>query len=285
MVMQNNNIIIHIGLHKTGTTYLQYNFFPRLKNSIYIHGERFFNQWSNQSVSICDKLLISYEGFSGLPWSDISLVRYKSGISSYWIKSFEINIQNLKRAFNNPVIIVFFRRPGDLLLSMYKQYIHAGGVLSLHHFYGQGRIVGDNDLSILTRINLLDKNFESVYFLNYEKFKDKGDDYLIDFFTSELGLDVKKGMGKVIKANQGVKGWKLEALRFTNRFYTKIPRKLRRIIRYFRLSPRDFFQNHFSFIGAKESKYLNDIRQKVNLDFEAEWREFENKYQWKPNSD
>lgn len=276
------NLIIHIGLHKTGTTYLQYNLFPRLEDTIYIHGNRFFQQWSKQSIQSNESCLWSYEGFSGVAWTESSLrMRYPNN-SGYWIKSFEENINNLKVFFPGASIICVFRKPGDLVLSMYKQYIHEGGILSFKDFYGSDGVIGEQDLALLARVDLLKKSFDNCYFFSYQDFLTMGDKYFVDFFKTEFDLNIGDNPDqKSVKSNRSVAGWKLEALRRTNIYYGHFPSSVRKSLRRLRWSPRDIFQNRLSTFNAKDNESLVDRIKEINHCFSGDWDVFEKQYQWK----
>lgn len=269
-------------MHKTGTTYLQYNFFPRLENTIYIHGNRFFQQWINQSIESKQFCLWSYEGFSGVAWRESTLRMMNPNNAGYWIKSFENNIKNLKSFFPEASIVCVFRKPGDLLLSMYKQYLHEGGVLSFKDFFGSEGVIGEQDLSILARIDLLKKSFDNCYLLNYTDFKEEGDKYFIDFFQSEFDLNIDKNHSQsTVKGNRSVSGWKMEALRRTNRYYGHFPSSVRKGLRRLRWSPRDIFQNRLNTFNTKDDEYLVQRMKEINHHFISEWDIFEKQYQWK----
>ena len=276
--MNNKNIIIHIGLHKTGTTYLQYNFFPRLEKVLYAHGNSFFVPWRDQVETDNCHMLLSYEGFSGTAWNMNGIKGIENDHT--WIKSFETNVINLKRFFPTAVILVFFRKQGDLLLSMYKQYLHEGGTLPLKEFYNGGKIMSQADLSFTKRINILNKNFDKVYFLNYETFKKKGNDYLVDFFNIEFDIRTSQKNIASTQENKSISGAKLEILRKVNPVYNRVPLKLKKLIRIARLSPRDILQNRLSFWQPKDVEEHTAFKHKVNNHFRDDWEYFE-KFQWK----
>ena len=127
-----HRILIHIGLHKTATTYLQRSFFPELIDIEIYHAPRFFDQIGKIQLNEKD-LLISNEGISGVAWNEL----WKNGIQNeyHWIDSFKNAIGNLKILFPDAIILVLYRKHGELLISMYKQYIQEGGVLQLNRFY------------------------------------------------------------------------------------------------------------------------------------------------------
>ena len=274
----NKNTIIHIGLHKTGTTYLQYNFFPYLKNVLYAHGNSFFVPWKEQVKANNSHMLLSYEGFSGTAWNRDWIMGKPNDHS--WLKSFETNVHNLKKFFPEATIIVFFRKHGDLLLSMYKQYLHEGGTLPFEEFYNKGKIVNEEDLNFTRRIDILNENFENVFYLNYETFRKKGNEYLTEFFKMEFGIGLTERNGASTQKNKSISGSKLELLRKVNHPYGKIPVKLRKLLRFARLSPRDILQSRLSFWQPMDLEKHLKIRDQVNLYFQQDWEYFES-VQWR----
>lgn len=271
------NLIIHIGLHKTGTTYLQYNFFPMLKDVLYIHGNQFFRQWQQQSWEQKGNCLISYEGFSGLAWN----LKNPELFNLHWIDSFEQNIENLSNFFPNAIILTSIRKPSELLISMYKQYIQEGGVLKLADFYNQNGVIRNEDLVIINRIKYIQSKFERSYFLNYESFRKNGDDYLLKFFRSEFNIVCEVKKNRVKSTNGSILGNKLEFLRKVNYFYNKTPLSIRQTLKLFRLTPRDIIQNKLNFWESFDKEEFLQIKENLNIHFEEEWKEFERFYQWK----
>jgi len=129
-------LFIHIGLHKTGTTYLQSSVFPELELNYLRRDDPSFQPYlkriRHQDPIVFDadavregiapllregKNLISDEGLSGSP-----LQRYANR---------DAILCKLHRVFPNAVIIVAIREQRDLIDSMYRQYIAAGGTHKL----------------------------------------------------------------------------------------------------------------------------------------------------------
>ena len=106
-------IIFHIGLHKTGTTFLQRYVFPKLKNvNLFCTDGRPFNGIEDLEK---DKInLISIENLSGSPFSSNEFTRYTI-------------MEELAKLYPNAKIIVTFRNKNSWLKSLYSQYIKTGG--------------------------------------------------------------------------------------------------------------------------------------------------------------
>lgn len=275
----NNKIILHLGLHKTGTTFLQHKYFPLLEKVFFAHGNSFFKPWSSQVENDNDYMMLSYEGFSGVAWNDLWI----RGISNdhHWFNSFEKNVLALKKFFPNASIVVVFRKHEELLFSMYKQYIQEGGLLAYENFYGsKDAIIRHEDLLFRNRIEIIKNTFENSYFLNYHEFKKDGVEYFDSFFQSEFGIN-RKEFDQVRKPeqNKSISGSKVELLRRVNFYYGKLPRKVRGFIRYIRWSPRDILQQRLGFWNSIDSYTLQENKVKIKEEFASDWEFFE-KSQW-----
>ena len=134
-------IYIHIGLHKTGSTFLQNKVFPKLKETTYI-GRPYtqqsiaFNKLQYADSSLYseeetimeiknfekhEKILISDEMLSGLPFNN------------YINRT--IIADRLSKIFPDATILLFLRSQKDLLLSLYNSYIkNNSGFLPINQF-------------------------------------------------------------------------------------------------------------------------------------------------------
>ncbi len=276
--MNNIPLIIHIGTHKTGTSYLQANYFNKIKEINYLKYNHFFKNWTDiRNHNRCKAFLISNEILSGLPWKPHTKAKIKE---ENWINSFENSIYNLNKIFPHSYIVIFFRLPGDLLISMYKQYIQTGGTLNLDNFYGDKKFIEPFELSIKKRIEILDKYFGgNCFFLNYQKFKKIGNKYVDDFLKNEFNINAQNYNQITSYRNQSITGAKLEIMRETNRYYTRLPEKIQWLTRNMRCTPRDILQKHLSFWKPTDKTYITELKEKVNNEFKEDWMFFE-KRQW-----
>lgn len=261
-----SNVILHIGMHKTGTTFLQKSFFPKLSNTFYAHNNEFFVPWKEQLYLKPDHMLLSYEGFSGFPWKNQQRDRG-------WLDSFYCNINQLKIFFPDATIIIFFRKQGDLLASLYKQYLNEGGELEFEKFYGVNKIIDEKDISIKPRIEYLKENFERVYCLNYQAFLENGTEYLKNFFEQELSMSFDE-IDNSTRSNVSISGKKIEFLRRYNILYNRLPNSFKRILRISKLHPRVLVQNKLSFWKTKDNHNIIRLKTEINAKFNADWEFF-----------
>lgn len=266
------NLFIHIGLHKTATTSLQNTYFPSLEGLSYFRYSVPDIYTELGMYELQDNVLITNEGLSGIPWND----EWINGIPNDfdWTYSFKTAVINLKRLHPNATILVMFRKHGDLLVSLYKQYIHEGGILPFESFYGTSAMIQQKDLDFSNKISFLNEHFEDVVIFSFEEFKKKGAQYLNSYFE-QFGLKEVKPDGKRKVYNKSVVGKKLLMLKSINKYYRYLPLKLRKLLRRARISPRDIFQNKLSFWKAKELSYLEKAKLEVNQEFISDWEYIE----------
>lgn len=137
-------IYLHVGYHKTATTFMQQSIFPNLKNVQYIDlfqvmkylKQLRLNNLSDhqiksirahfQSFNKEKPLLISYEGLSGSPFAPKK------------VKQQSTTLKDLRRVFPSSHfdvhVIVGLREQADLLTSIYIQHVHQGGVMDAAEF-------------------------------------------------------------------------------------------------------------------------------------------------------
>ncbi len=126
-------MIVHIGYHKTGTTYLQRNLFPRLK------GIQFYD------YDTCRKLLTSIHQSTSLEYEPehISVKLDKSKKALYSLEAltgtmglgtYNLEIAHRLKNLGFAKIIITIRRQDLMLEAIYRQYVQQGGVLKSKAF-------------------------------------------------------------------------------------------------------------------------------------------------------
>jgi|GEM_PF-6786773 len=143
----NQKVYIHVGLHKTGTTFLQQSFLPnfakttgyvplRGKNSLHAFKEyvlrehdftydpsvakKLFLEAHSSIGSNSEKITLSEEQFSGSPWNNA--------------KDRKRNIDRLLELFPNASIILVLRKQETMTQSLYHEYIKKGGTVHWEQF-------------------------------------------------------------------------------------------------------------------------------------------------------
>lgn len=249
-----NELILHVGLNKTGTTFLQNNIFPQLDNTKIVNPTNLKFQ-INGLFSENKNILISHEGLLGVPFN------YKRS----WLDDQLLSIKNINKTFNNVKIIIGFRDHDDLILSLYKQYLHEGGYLKFNDFYNFNNtgILKPDDLIFEKRILSLKKYFgENVFIYHQSDLKSNLELFLYNlslFVTNknqifDLSKRLKKG------ENIGVGYYQSILLRKLNFFSDKYINLNNKIFKYIGIDPRKLCQNKLRFISKKSLALDNKIK-------------------------
>lgn len=275
--MKDNNVIIHIGLVKTGSTYLQKFIFPHLSETMFIDGhDKFVPQWQEQIPGNNKHILISDENFSGKPWRKKYYYSKADPIKKYHPQILEENVKLLKQCFPKAKVVVFFRRHGDLVISMYRQFIKNRGTLSLKEFYGSNKVIRPSWLHYQRKIQVLRNHFDTVYCLDYGDFQKKGDQFILDFFEHEFGIVMENDIPESDNVNIGMRGRGLVLCRKMNMIYNKIPlpRIVRKGLRLLRLDPAGLVQDKLTFLNSEDPETFQNLKKQINQQFSEDWSYF-----------
>lgn len=128
-------IIIHIGLHKTASTYLQQHVFPHLDNKkvIYNPDDIFYFINSIFTLNLHDEDRIKKAKSIARKYQDdksnkILLISSEAISQLVFTQNYSEHIGLLYEIFEKPEIVIFFREQSKWLESCYKESIK-------HHFY------------------------------------------------------------------------------------------------------------------------------------------------------
>jgi len=130
-------LFAHIGLHKTATSYLQVDVFPRLRGIHYIDGnDQALLPWKRR-MYMQDPLIFDVDAardeIVGRMEGDRSLLSTEalSGSPMGQYLARDIILQKLKAMFPDARIIVGLRAQQDIIWSLYKNYVRKGGTCRL----------------------------------------------------------------------------------------------------------------------------------------------------------
>ena len=155
----NKEIYFHVGLAKTGSTFLQKNFFPYLKNIKYISTHDYIN-----CIDIINK------------------TNYKSYlISREFDKQFEREIRKFISYFPDTKIIVVFRRHDQWITSQYKRAVKNGWYWDFKNYYNinNNGIWKNSDLTYMNKLKIIKKYSKSKpLILKFEELKKNPFNYL-----------------------------------------------------------------------------------------------------------
>jgi hypothetical protein len=160
-------IFIHVGLPKTGTSWLQHNLFPKLDVTL-IQKSKDFSDIPDKG-----KVLISLEALSGTFTYPIDFRNYL--------------IHGIKAIHPDAKIIIGLRDKNNWVKSMYNQGVKRGV------FYDTFEEWYDNlDLRILDfegYVKILKELFDDVFVYHFEDFK-KDKEKVVDDMCRYIGVDV-----------------------------------------------------------------------------------------------
>jgi hypothetical protein len=211
-----SNVILHIGLYKTGSTFIQshlrsvklddYNIFLHDSEIVELLGEYLSNPNTKIKQKILNitqnenskKILISSEAIFGHQF--------------YPFKDCSIRFQLLEELFNQPMYIIFFREPSSIIYSGYFQRLQKKNDLLFEDYINKDL----NELYTSSNLGFFQTNYRvfnynnifkdylniqnRVLFVEYEKFfKEKNGDVLNKF----IGLNIPFNFQK--KVNQSLK--------------------------------------------------------------------------------
>lgn len=170
------NVHLHIGLHKTGTTYLQYNIFPSLKDFHYVQLPpwRILTQ-ANLSVQELEnyksEILKDWDGQKDLIISN----EFFSGAIEKFTKDKLVNIlDNLKKLFPQAQIILVLRNPKGYFNSLYNFRVVSRGFCtkSMSDYYAQNKKYFLEKFDYDFLLKALSDRFSKTSAIKYEAIQD-----------------------------------------------------------------------------------------------------------------
>lgn len=111
-------LYLHIGLHKTGTTFLQQELFPKWKGIRYLAEDKLEYLTRMKRTEV---YLLSREGLSGKNWMHAD---ERSAC-----------IKNLSNMLPDAKILLSFRKHSGYIISSYTQYLQQGGYLPFEEYF------------------------------------------------------------------------------------------------------------------------------------------------------
>ncbi|MFW6134893.1 MAG: sulfotransferase [Elusimicrobiota bacterium] len=171
------DIFIHVGLHKTGTTFLQKEIFPKLENCNYIDKAKLENITIEQGKIN----LISREGLSVSP----DKFKLKRSIKP---EARFVTAERLKLLFPDAKIIVGVRDKESWINSLYKERVKGEGFITKDEYV---KNLDKDFLDFDKYINHLEKLFSDVYVYKFEQLKDEPDRF-VKGICNFIGVEVPR---------------------------------------------------------------------------------------------
>lgn len=261
--MGTKQIIIHIGLHKTGTSFLQKSFFNQLTEIEYIHGTLGLRRlWKHNDAEV---LLISDESISSNLWA------------GDYTNDFYKRMNRLKSLFGaNIKIIVGFRMPMEFIKSIYKQYLHEGGTMTFSDFFnlaGNG-IIKIEDLFFSEKLDFLKETFNDVFVYEQKSLKNNFEEFAVQIKKFIGAQELLNSGNSNKRSNIGIKStFQFALLRFLNRFGSKKRVRVLNALNLGGLSFRNICQNYLRFIPSKPYVFPEKIMHEIESKTQNDWQE------------
>ena len=256
-----SKVFLHIGLQKTGTTFLQQQVFPRFEGVSYMK-KRFRPRLLLEGH---DTFLVSNEWILGSPLGSRS---------TSWLDDHRRALEKLGKLAPDTRLIVCFRRHSDLLVSLYKQYLHEGGTATIHEFFDPKSDSGwikPRDLFFYPRIKWIEEHFQHrpFVFLFDEIWKHLQS--LIDEMGELLGADVPSvdELDRETK-NPGVRYYQGKLLRYLNKISEPLHLKNRWTLAL-GIDPRSLCQQRLGFLSERPIELEQDVVACIEDMYSEDW--------------
>ena len=267
---------LHVGLPKTGTSFLQNQIFPRWND---IHYIRYSNLENLVATEEDENYLISKESLAG----DIFRTRY---IDEDLLEEQRRSIRNLSAFFPDARVIIGFRRHNSFILSMYKQYLHAGGTLPLSDFFNIRENDGffyREDFLFRPIIELVNDYFQYAPFIyTQEELRDDLPNFLSDLQEYMGGTPPSVDELKYHLRNKGVGHYQGALLRYVNRFSHSrfnpnglLPLSNKYTV-HLRIDPRRICQEWLAFLSDRPIQFSEQQNQGILDHYAEDWSFIQN---------
>lgn len=189
----------HVGLGKTGSTYLQHRFFPKLRNIRYFHSSKYkkFEKYID----------------------DPSVERYF--FSREFDRQFEREVPRIHKSCPDAGIIIVLRRHDSWMASQYRRYVKNGGYKSFDEFFNLdgGETLWDiKDVYFYPKLEMLDQLFaKKPLVLFHDELKNNTHDYF-DKIANYLGASYNKNSISLAKVHSSYNKKQLIIIRRLSRY-------------------------------------------------------------------
>lgn len=258
---------IHIGSHKTGTTFIQNEIFPKLESVDLIRAWNTHRYLFNPNFENIDKhILITDEGISGNPFGG----RY--------FEEFKFNITRIKHLYREPKIIFGIRRHDGFLLSLYKQYLHQKGFQKIDYLFNKEDtgLMKHKDLFFENKIEILKEQFKDVFIYSQELLKENPQEFIANLMGF-LDINDEINYEELItrKRNVGVETRlqvvllkRLNKLSHSNYFPNLYSDSFQRN----KITPRDLCQNYLKSVKSKKFELSPNLKDYIINHFKDDWQ-------------
>ena len=265
--------ILHIGMPKCGSTFLQKYIFTQVSSYEFIKDSTKYCASKNQ--------ILSDERLSGKIWQT-KRNHLVGDFEKSWFENFRTSTARLAHDFSNVRVLFVIRPHRDLIISLYKQYIHEGGSLGFNEFRDA---VFDKKESTdfyskrLEHLNSL--GFREIIIVELNKLRTlEGQSSLANIGLPDIEL---KSPVILRRANVSLKPGQLSFLLSVNPLLNKLPEELQSFLFKFKISLRHILQRFFNsqYLSKIFLRFYPDIDMKINIEsfyFENDWICIKKKY-------
>jgi hypothetical protein len=224
-------IVIHIGYHKTGSTWLQRELFPKARNARLVprpvirqellvpHAFRFDARVARRNV------LAAAGGRAILSEEELSGNLHTGGLNGAMSKEIA---HRLAQAFPDAHVVVFVRNQKEMVASAYKQYVEGGGTGSIRRFLRPPRSPHKTPGFALDHfaydglVGCYESLFgkEAVHVYACEAMRREREAFVARF-AADLALDLDPSELSFAPRNVGYRRWTLRAARLLNHFHDR----------------------------------------------------------------
>jgi hypothetical protein len=165
-----------------------------------------------------DKVLISEENMSACPYAG----RPPRALDMPWMKRYQNAMGNLAVLFPGAHVIMGVRKHEGWLLSLYKQYLHQGGMKTFDKFFDirnpDSGVIRPSDLYLKPRIDLLHELFPGCVFVYDSSDLSRNRPEVVGELCRFMGENVPEEdkASARRRANKGVNHYQAELLRVLN---------------------------------------------------------------------
>jgi hypothetical protein len=246
-------IVVHLGLHRTGSTYLQRRVFGSI-DGLFFAGKS-FNRLRFPDIMMTRRKVVLFSNESWLGKLKLNSVFHPDWD---WLDNSLLAIRNAAHTFASPKAIVIIRRHSGWINSLYGSYLTCGGTESFEGFFN--RVKKRREFLLLPRLEAVQQEFcGKALFLDFADLKQNPKRWE-DALSLHLG-GVVRLPGSV--ENEGITKAGAHTVRWLNQYHRLLP------FRGLRSDPTNLNKRIGTLVGGPRL----DIGETWRTDIDAEYRE------------
>tara|TARA_B100000965_G_scaffold386741_1_gene389291 strand:+ start:4176 stop:4982 length:807 start_codon:yes stop_codon:yes gene_type:complete len=256
--MNNIPFYLHVGLPRTGTTFLQNSIFNNI-NDINFTLKPDLNNFKIKNNQIN---LISDEGLLGNVWGNNRF----------------ISVEKIYKEYPEAKIIIGFRKHHKWVQSMYSLYLKRGGSLKVNEFldleFNNG-VLDKKQLDFSSLLKEIKNKFKYKPFVYFLEEIESKDNRLVSDLSNYLGIDIDSKKFNYTVKNKGLNSMQKELCRRINSFfisnYNKNGYVKLSMINKFNLYPIKFSSLFYNNCNSKTSNRDKIFYDKIKKIYKNDW--------------